>query len=324
MTAAAKLDTEKFRKVHALMKGGSTQGERDAARVQAGKIANRAGMTIEQAMSKLDTPSSIRPVNFFDGFEDWMEEREPGYKARRAAEKDDRETAKERLRNELIARYGSEEAVFNHTPEEEALERSVAHLAAWSSFIDHLGIKRRCVSNLDGVRLDYPAFEKLTPAVVSAVAAAYRLPADLSEVLAEHHQWNTLRTNREAFLDGEWIHNMEVTARISVLEHELDARPAATWQDMDARLAWWQEAINQEFTERTETHQARHDRIAADLAHLRQATEPVQTGRRTNADKRSAVLFMLDEQPDLSDREIARRCGVSPQTVNTWRKKVSA
>ncbi|WP_394077672.1 KilA-N domain-containing protein [Xanthobacter albus] len=38
---------------------------------------------------------------------------------------------------------------------------------------------------------------------------------------------------------------------------------------------------------------------------------------RTNADKRAEVLSMLDAHPEFSDREIARRAGISPQTVNT-------
>ena len=62
----------------------------------------------------------------------------------------------------------------------------------------------------------------------------------------------------------------------------------------------------------------------ADIAALAQSAQPAQSGRRTNADKRADVLSMLDAHPDLSDREIARRVGVSPQTVNTWRKKAAA
>jgi hypothetical protein len=45
--------------------------------------------------------------------------------------------------------------------------------------------------------------------------------------------------------------------------------------------------------------------------------------RRTNADKRRAVLRLLDDAEWVlwSDREIARRCGVSPQTVVNIRPK---
>lgn len=51
-------------------------------------------------------------------------------------------------------------------------------------------------------------------------------------------------------------------------------------------------------------------------------SSPVHFERRTNAQKRTDVLSMLDASPHLSDREIARRVGVSPQTVNTWRRKI--
>ncbi|GHE81544.1 hypothetical protein GCM10019059_44340 [Camelimonas fluminis] len=41
----------------------------------------------------------------------------------------------------------------------------------------------------------------------------------------------------------------------------------------------------------------------------------------SNADKRRDVLAMMEARPELSDREISRRCGVSPQTVSNWRAK---
>ncbi|CCQ73878.1 helix-turn-helix domain-containing protein [Magnetospira sp. QH-2] len=46
---------------------------------------------------------------------------------------------------------------------------------------------------------------------------------------------------------------------------------------------------------------------------------------RTNAEKRAAVLEYLKdpERSELSDREIARQVGVSPQTVSNWRKRLS-
>ena len=75
-----------------------------------------------------------------------------------------------------------------------------------------------------------------------------------------------------------------------------------------------------------------------DAAILRQLYEaPAQNGhpapappappadlRRTNANKQRDVLSILDSEPGLSNREIARRCGVSPQTVGNWRSKRTA
>lgn len=44
---ASNLDIERFRKVYALVTGGATEGERAAA---------KAGMSLHDAVSKLDTP----------------------------------------------------------------------------------------------------------------------------------------------------------------------------------------------------------------------------------------------------------------------------
>lgn len=48
--------------------------------------------------------------------------------------------------------------------------------------------------------------------------------------------------------------------------------------------------------------------------------------RRTNADKRKAVLIILEDEEwsKWSDREIARRCGVSDKTVGSARKALTA
>ncbi|TCQ28242.1 helix-turn-helix domain-containing protein [Rhizobium sp. PP-CC-3G-465] len=45
--------------------------------------------------------------------------------------------------------------------------------------------------------------------------------------------------------------------------------------------------------------------------------------RRSNADKANAVKDLLRSNPDLSNREIGRRIGVSPQTVSNWRDRLA-
>ncbi|WP_232847450.1 hypothetical protein [Xanthobacter oligotrophicus] len=82
----ATFDIEKLRKVRGLMTGGATEGERAAARSRAEAIAKAAGLTLAEAMSKLDTappPPTARSI--FDGFDDWMEAKEPGWRAEQAA-----------------------------------------------------------------------------------------------------------------------------------------------------------------------------------------------------------------------------------------------
>ncbi len=45
--------------------------------------------------------------------------------------------------------------------------------------------------------------------------------------------------------------------------------------------------------------------------------------RRTNADKRLAIQMALKGRPHASDRAIAEQCGVHPDTVGEWRKRLS-
>lgn len=63
----------------------------------------------------------------------------------------------------------------------------------------------------------------------------------------------------------------------------------------------------------------------ADMKILQQQNHvPVQNGCISTSDRRKAVLSILNSEPELSDREIARRAGVSPQTVGNWRGKRKA
>lgn len=119
---ASRLDIGKLRKLQALARGGKTEGERQAARRRAEKLAAKAGMPLQQALSKLDGPhTQARPASFFEGWDDWMEDRDPGWKARKAARKADQEEKRlSRCRN-LLDAFGSEDAVFAEAPEETKL-----------------------------------------------------------------------------------------------------------------------------------------------------------------------------------------------------------
>ncbi|WP_413541924.1 hypothetical protein [Brucella sp. MAB-22] len=50
--AASNLDIDRFRKVYSLVAGGATEGERAAAKARASKIAAKAGMSLNDAVSK--------------------------------------------------------------------------------------------------------------------------------------------------------------------------------------------------------------------------------------------------------------------------------
>ena len=127
--AASKLDTAKFQKVCALMRDGATEGERAAAKHRAETMAAKAGMTLQEAVSNLDAATTSKPASFFDGFDDWMEEKEPGWKAERAERDAERERERYEIRQEALKEFGSEDAVFAENDRERLLRETLEPLA---------------------------------------------------------------------------------------------------------------------------------------------------------------------------------------------------
>lgn len=329
----ATLDIEKLRKVHGLMTCGATEGERTAARSRAEAIAKAAGMTLNAALSKLDAVEAPRPKGFFEGFDDWMEAKEPGYKAREAVKRAERNARDARRRAEVLATYGTEAALFARTEREALLDAAIAPLATWKHWTGDDGTVHRFATTLDGVAGEFWSAKGITPAIRTAVTNAYPWPATLADALAEVKEWDGLSRERGLFCShGEWSHYREVQCRVTLLEDELEtSRPAATWDDVQARFDWKRYAHERQWIDPTPRDDPFLDRLEADFAFLRVKAHPVHSGhphmqpatRRTTADKRADVLSMLDTHPELSDREIARRLGVSPQTVSTWRSKAA-
>lgn len=319
---ASTLDIEKFRKVYALVTGGVTAGERAAAQARAEAMAAKAGMTLKQAVSSLDRPQPSQSANPFAGFDDWMEAKEPGWKMRRSQEKAARNARDDQRRAEVMKRYGSEAALFARTAWETALDAAIAPLATWEYWTDGDGMTHRYAAKLDGKRPIFWSVEEITPAIRDAVSAAYPWPSNLDRALQEVKAWDRLRWDRGLFTDCEWNHYAEVECRVSLLERELDSgRPAVSWDDMQARFDWKRYEFERQWLDPTERDDPFLDRLEADCALLRTSATDAEMPCRTNAEKRAAVLSELADSPGLSDREIARRVGVSPQTVGNWRRR---
>ncbi|PYE88771.1 winged helix-turn-helix domain-containing protein [Phyllobacterium leguminum] len=324
--APPKLDIEKFRKVYALVSGGATDGERRAARARAEAVAKSAGMTFAQAVSKLDgvKPASKPASNPFDDLFNSPEAR---------ARKAERETRNDKLRAKVLSAYGSEAAVFAHNAREVLLAAAVEHIATWEYWTDDDDRQYRFASTLDGKKSHLWDMDSITPAIREAVTKAYPWPSNLDGVLREVKQWDRLRWDRGLFNGGGWDHHAEVECRISLLEHSLDEGQAATsWEDIQARFDWKRYEFERQWIDPTKREDPFMDRLEEDFRILREKSEGIHTVdthgsdlshtvRRTNADKRAAVLSMLDANPELSDREISRRVGVSPQTVGNWRNR---
>ena len=319
---ASNLDIEKFGKVRRLMDKGATEGERKAARSAATKMAARAGLSLKEAVSKMDAPPATKPANFFEGFDDWMEQKEPGWIAKQAAGRAAKARLRDIERRRVIAEYGSEEAVFAETERECLLRDALTPIADWSTYSNS---PEAYISGFAGWRSGDPP-----EALWRALEKAYPFPTDLHGVWAEFLEWKTLDDDRYAiFPDGE--PSVFVRARVAALEHHLDTMAAPSWEGMRSRIGWLNHRAGLEYSRGAAEDKRLSRRLWQDFEALCLAVKNGQDKgcaqsaspsiRRTNADKRADVLSMLDEEPSLSDREISRRCGVSPQTVGNWRKR---
>jgi hypothetical protein len=317
-----KLDTKKFAKIYSLMNSTTYDGEREAARDRAEAIACAAGMTFDEAVDTISTLASSPPEpattvhNPFAGFADYMEKHEPGYKARAAEEAHQREEARLKEQADLIERYGSEDAVMAPCGKEALLEKACAHLAE----VDEDGY----MSNLDGWG-PVSKNEDLPDSVRQAVSKAYPLPTTVVGAWDEWQYWNRRWHERRTIEPDLEFHPLPVSARLAVLEELLFSLPAKTLEDILTRLDRFEELCNQGFYVENEDQDRFIKQFRNDVGFL---SNGVQSGRQapfTNAKKRDAVLEYLKcpERSLLSDREIARIVGVSPQTVNNWRKRVN-
>lgn len=293
MTVA--LDIEKLAKVVRLMKGGATDGERAAARSRAESMAMSAGLTLDDAMAKLaddNAPPAPGATSsswdeFFTGM---MRERWQDNEPKRA---------------EALKKHRSQTAIFAETERERLLSEAV-----------------------DGMRWG----DDVPQPVRAAVMAAYPMPGNLRDALVEWRSWQDLWELRRLF-DTRYEHLPGVAVRWERLEWMLDNWSDPTFDGLIARVTWlnyWEKEGGGRGYGTGEAILALLSDVFMLKADLQPGAAPAgkncQTAdadypeRRTSAQKRAAILEMLRVNPDLSDGEIARRCGVSRQSVSNHRK----
>ncbi|CAH1656785.1 conserved hypothetical protein [Hyphomicrobiales bacterium] len=164
--------------------------------------------------------------------------------------------------------------------------------------------------------------QPVTPALLVALDASdHPMPGNLAATWAEYRHWQDLsRANPEP----------HISARMAGLEYLMDTMPDASAPGIAARLAWLSHLAKLDHYRTNAEDAALAARLAADFraftatVESERAAEPVAVDRRTQADRRAEVLSMLSTLPELPDREIGRRVGVSPQTVSNLRKKLGA
>lgn len=322
---------ETFAKVRALHDRTTSPGEKAAAAARMKTLARKAGLTVEQAVSRLDTPSpGLR--NPFEGLFN-----SPEARAARA-ERDQRYAER---RTVALAEYGSEDAVWAETEQQIALEKACRPVVVRKPIIN--GEMDTLMGWTGGRIRDMP------PEVREAVSHAYPLPATVHEAWAELAAWEKLADDRCAFFPAYEL-GVRVRARTAILEHLLDTLPAHGMRDLRARLNWMQHVLDLGFSRDIREDQACLDALRGDIERMgervrqqeappvqnghhpdlddglkSQPVSPVQSGhprRPTRAERHAAIRALLVEGH--TDREVARRLGISPTTVGAVRRQTEA
>lgn len=229
----------------------------------------------------------------------------------------------------LITRYGSREAVLAPCSREKLLRQAVNRWARHAP-----PPYERWTVSLDGWTVDSPP-RHMPAEIRRAVEAAYSLPTSVTGAIAELEYWER-RDGEIALLRPAGSRGTERTdvsqldlpalARATVIrrmvEHGLRARTVGDalarveyWRRRNGRGTWMEAAILEDL---------RH------LASQELASAPPDQGEkppthfRTASERREEVIRLLSDEAiaALPDREIARRVGVSPQTVGNLRRRV--
>ncbi len=245
----------------------------------------------------------------------------------------------------LLAEFGSEAAILRPTLNERDLHSAAALLTVRGN----PGSQPSLMGWTGGRAANMP------PEVWREIGGAVRLPSTVAGTLEELSGWRQ-RWEALAAFEGEADPPLWLKARCAILEQRLDALPPQSRADVVARLRWVLEAMA---AGPNPDEAARLARLRVDLDDcaasglLEVAPEPeeplpmesepgaVQIGHpaegvsqavdpspRTGANKRRAILDLLQSNAgksgtDLTDREIARRVGCSPQTVGNVRKSLA-
>ncbi|TCQ28241.1 hypothetical protein [Rhizobium sp. PP-CC-3G-465] len=237
---ATPFNMDKFRKLHAHVTQNDNQGERENARRMADAMAAKAGMTFDEAVSKMDAtgaghnsgPASADAASAgADSCERERRQQEQqqanAFWERHKSEREKRYQANAARRAEVLTRYKNIFAVFEQTEREHALRSAVSWVSMFQTFKDPTGKDRRFTYKLGrqtgGVYLD-----KLPKKIRKAIQNAYAWPSTLAEALDEVKSWNQIRRDRDVFDRDDWKHDMEVEARILLLEEMLQKAPVQT------------------------------------------------------------------------------------------------
>ncbi len=321
-----------FIKVVALMRSTEHEGERASAQKRAAAIAARCGMTFEEAIRIHDAPATAKagkakPASKspFEDIDDWMEKKEPGWKAKRSAERAEKVRAWTIRKAAILARYGSVEAAAAPCWREKLILLAVT---PWRT------VQRRpyerWTDKLDGWRDALQGYRKAPPHVIAAISTAYPMPTTFAEAKAESDYWEARDNDlRDLFSkDGSGTDLGDTTLDFAAslradMVRDLAERdlPVTTLADLHARFALYRDREYHDI----ETE----DAIFRDLTTLveRQEAAPVPSPTAAPPAPRSRRPELVGQLKEAlkadarrSDRWIARALGCSPTTVGGVRR----
>jgi hypothetical protein len=299
----------KLSKVIELWRRTEHDGERQAARAQAEKLCAAEGMTFQDAVRRAEVDrSGGAPANPFAGFDDFCEAKEPGYKARKRAEKEAKTRARLARVAELIKRHGSKEAVIAPCEREQLI---IAAVSQWRKVSEPPF--ERWTHSVDGWGSYY---EKPPPHIEAAIRGAYPLPAPISEAIAEYRYWRTREQELDDVLDGPCDTSLDLIAyRRKGICFDLALRhlPVKDFHDLLARTQFYRE---EEYDDGNV-----EDSNLADLERLVSELESAPGAPASNV-QHGQIEQALRDDPSRSDRSIARDFCVSPTTIGKMRARL--
>jgi Homeodomain-like domain len=323
MTTIRAIDTKDratLAKVRALFES-PVPGEVSAAQGRATTILNKYGRTLGEIDLVLAEPDKAPPtVDLFD----MMAAASPGMAAWMKGNLEKLARKRADLRARVVTKYGGEEAARQPVPMEQAIEDAAAPFKRRQPKTFANGVFETDTldgwANMNG--------EKVPDHVRRAIESAIPVPTSIREAKAEYDFWRERNDELEAVCSGDGgdtYLSLECALRQTIICDLLETGlRAQTMADVLVRQRY---LVTCE-CDLAEVEQA----VMADLEHLAAmaewATKPaVQTGQWKTASTRRAEVVRLLSNVDtarLSDREIARMVGVSPQTVGNIRRKHEA
>lgn len=174
-----------FIKLAALYRSTTFDGEKAAARSRAEAILPPEAGGFDRALRILvyqEVMAKAGPMSFMVGFDEYIEIDKPGHMAAEAAKRIEKRRLQDARRAELVAEFGSLDAVLKPSAREKAL---LAAVKPWRTA--QPGSRGRWTKSIAG--LETYDHRKAPPEVINAIKGALPWPVTYAEVIAEVAFW---------------------------------------------------------------------------------------------------------------------------------------